>query len=235
MASPVLSSWHHQILAYRSEKSPKKAAILLKPILAHYRLLVEGMVRVVPKTRQSAKKGDVEDLRQTAYLGLVIAFRGWDPARGPFEGYAKIRIADELREVLGRTRFKDGKDTCYVYATDRRALASWRAKNGTEPTATELGMSEKRFQALREEEWCKEYHLADLYAVQRGDGETSSSGGWEDAVASPSPSPEDVAQVTERMKLFPRAIRERVVAVLEDRATPRERDKALEEALTWME
>lgn len=79
-------------LRYVGEHS-HTAAHLKERILAHYQPLLNRLAR-----RYGGRGEDVEDLRQTACLGLAKAVQGYDPSRGrPFIAYLLPTVTGEIK------------------------------------------------------------------------------------------------------------------------------------------
>lgn len=57
---------------------------------------------VTQEARRRAKlsRESFEDLEQQGQIGLIRAVEQWDPAKGPFEPFAKIKIKSELQHYL---------------------------------------------------------------------------------------------------------------------------------------
>ncbi len=102
----------------------------------------------------------VEDLSQTALIGLYKAIVDYDPGRGiPFEGYAYPRIRgavlDELRSSDHLSRGKREK-----VGQVERIITDWVAEHGETPSeeeiAGQLGMSVGDFNQMMDEAkpWC---------------------------------------------------------------------------------
>lgn len=71
----------------------------LEALVVRYRPLARGLAR-----RHAQRPGSIEDLEQVAYLGLVKAVQGFDPARGfAFSTYAVPTIAGELKRWRRQT------------------------------------------------------------------------------------------------------------------------------------
>ncbi|WP_049573358.1 sigma-70 family RNA polymerase sigma factor [Nocardiopsis sp. SBT366] len=82
------------LLELRSLEEGSAAAVRLKErIVAHYRPLLNRIAR-----RYGGRGEEIEDLRQTAHLGLVKAIQGFDPGRGkPFVSYLLPTVTGEIK------------------------------------------------------------------------------------------------------------------------------------------
>ena len=82
------------LLALRKESDGSAAAVRLKErILNHYQPLLNRLAR-----RYGGRGEDVEDLRQTACLGLAKAIQGFDPSKGrPFIAYLLPTVTGEIK------------------------------------------------------------------------------------------------------------------------------------------
>jgi len=151
--------------------------------------------------RRYARRGErLEDLTQVARLGLIKAVDGFDPALGPFLGYAVPTISGELKRYF--------RDQCWDVRVPRRlqelrvsanGLADSLAQRtgrepGTDDLAAELGVGSGDLGAALAA--ATAYAPVSLNAGTRGDG----GGELADLLGGPD---EHLEQVPDRVSLRP--------------------------------
>lgn len=105
-----------------------------------------------PKT-----EADEDDVLQAAKMGLLRAARDFDPTRGTFATHAAWHIRDYVQRWTGKTTAVVRPRSASMPASIARAASKFRMKEGREPSAAELGVTQAQL-----DEWSSGTHFVDL-------------------------------------------------------------------------
>tara|TARA_R110000744_G_scaffold174750_4_gene293512 strand:+ start:1652 stop:2104 length:453 start_codon:yes stop_codon:yes gene_type:complete len=86
-----------------------------KLIEEHRELVISEVMEVVNS------KSDLEDYIQVGFIGLIKAYRKFDPEKGCFENYAKVCVRNEVMVALK----KKVKNTVYHKKSDKSDIVVW--------------------------------------------------------------------------------------------------------------
>lgn len=93
---------------------------------------------------------DIADLMQAGRIGFMRALEKYDPEKGGIAGYAKHWIRHEIQQcVIHETTIYTPRGSGLPYAAYQKAAAI-RTKEGREPTAAELDITEEQHEAWKE-------------------------------------------------------------------------------------
>lgn len=118
-------------------------------------LLGELLIEAQPLAERLARRlerGDYHDLLQVGRMALVQAIQSYDPERGAFVAFAKLRINTAMdREVISRRPMVVDSSVRWspMPKSVRRAAEAFIARTGRQATAEELGVSEEDLTAWR--------------------------------------------------------------------------------------
>ncbi len=98
-----------------------------------------------------------DDVWQAARMGVLRAAKDFDPAKGTFSTHAAWHIRDYVQRYAGKTSAVVRPKSAKMPASVAKAMAMYRLKNGHEPSASELGITQEQL-----DEWSSATHFVEV-------------------------------------------------------------------------
>ncbi len=126
-------------------------------------LVVQGneglVVKFAMRYARAQNDEDKDDAKQAARMGILRAAKDFNPALGSFSTHAHNHIRDYVQRWSGRTASVTRPRSASMPASVAKAAQRWRQTYGSEPSASDLGVTETQWT-----EWTSGTYFVELDA-----------------------------------------------------------------------
>lgn len=102
-------------------------------------------------------EADKDDILQAAKMGLLRAAKDFDPTKGTFSTHAAWHVRDYVQRWTGKTSAVVRPKSAKMPAAIAKAASMFRLKNGCEPSAVDLGITQEQL-----DEWSSATHFVEV-------------------------------------------------------------------------